>query len=44
MRETARRYENGDTTARVVTYADWVMAAGFVLLVIYRVILIRVPS
>jgi hypothetical protein len=32
MEENTRRYERGDPMARLVTYYDWVIVAGFVLL------------
>jgi hypothetical protein len=41
MRENARRFERGDLLARVVTYYDWVIMGGFLLLVISRMILMR---
>jgi hypothetical protein len=36
MQENTRRYANGDLLARIVTYLDWTVAAGFVLLLVYR--------
>jgi hypothetical protein len=39
MKENTRRFENGDPLARVITYYDWAIAGGFVLLVAYRVLL-----
>jgi hypothetical protein len=39
MRETARRYEQGDPLARAVTYYDLAIAAAFVLYLAYRMYL-----
>jgi hypothetical protein len=36
MQENTRRYESGDLMARLVMYTDWMVAGGFVLLLVYR--------
>jgi hypothetical protein len=37
MHENTRRFERGDPLARLVTYYDWVVMAGVLLLVGHRV-------
>jgi hypothetical protein len=36
MRENSRRFESGDPLARIVTYYDWAILGGFVLLLGHR--------
>ena len=38
MRENTRRFESGDPLARLVTYYDWFILAGFFLLLSYRML------